>query len=53
MWIYLQSARCSKAARADDLIQVLSVYQGELLPGFYDEWVLVERQPLCRRGSKP
>jgi predicted ATPase/DNA-binding SARP family transcriptional activator len=28
---------------ADDLIEALSVYQGELLPGFYDEWVFVER----------
>lgn len=29
---------------ADELISVLSAYQGELLPGFYDEWVLLERE---------
>src|SRR5512143_185484 len=27
----------------DELIAVLSNYQGELLPGFYDEWVGLER----------
>lgn len=31
---------------ADELIAVLSVYQGELLPGFYEEWVLTERARL-------
>lgn len=29
---------------ADDLIKVLSEYQGELLPGFYEEWVALERE---------
>jgi len=29
--------------RLEDLIEGLSVYQGELLPGFYDEWVFAER----------
>jgi non-specific serine/threonine protein kinase len=33
-------------APADKLISVLSEYQGELLPGFYDEWVLLEREHL-------
>jgi predicted ATPase/DNA-binding SARP family transcriptional activator len=28
---------------ADELIEALCAYQGELLPGFYDEWVLAER----------
>lgn len=28
---------------ADGLISALSVYRGELLPGFYDEWVILER----------
>lgn len=28
---------------ADKLISALSVYRGELLPGFYDEWVTLER----------
>jgi len=31
-------------ASADELIAVLSAYQGELLPGFYDEWVMLERE---------
>lgn len=35
-----------KAGCADDLISALSVYQGELLPGFYDEWVILEREYL-------
>lgn len=30
----------------DDLISALSVYQGELLPGFYEEWVMLEREYL-------
>ena len=33
-------------ASADELIAVLSQYQGELLPGFYDEWVMLEREHL-------
>ena len=35
-----------KGATADELIAVLSNYQGELLPGFYDEWVVTEREHL-------
>jgi predicted ATPase/DNA-binding SARP family transcriptional activator len=31
---------------ADELITVLAEYEGELLPGFYDEWVLLEREHL-------
>jgi predicted ATPase/DNA-binding SARP family transcriptional activator len=30
----------------EELIGVVELYQGELLPGFYDEWVLVERDRL-------
>jgi predicted ATPase/DNA-binding SARP family transcriptional activator len=33
-------------ASVDELLNVLSEYQGELLPGFYDEWVLLERDHL-------
>jgi predicted ATPase/DNA-binding SARP family transcriptional activator len=33
-------------ASADDLAAILSAYQGELLPGFYDEWVVLEREHL-------
>src|SRR6185503_13969888 len=29
---------------ADELITTLALYQGELLPGFYDEWVVLERE---------
>jgi len=29
---------------AEELIEAVSVYSGELLPGFYDEWVLLERE---------
>jgi DNA-binding SARP family transcriptional activator len=31
---------------ADELIATLVNYQGELLPGFYDEWVVLEREHL-------
>jgi WD40 repeat protein/DNA-binding SARP family transcriptional activator len=30
----------------DQLAQVVSAYGGELLPGFYDEWIIVERERL-------
>jgi predicted ATPase/DNA-binding SARP family transcriptional activator len=36
----------SENTSADDLIPALSEYQGELLPGFYDEWVVLEREHL-------
>jgi predicted ATPase/DNA-binding SARP family transcriptional activator len=36
----------SENASADELIAALSVYQGDLLPGFYDEWVVLEREHL-------
>jgi non-specific serine/threonine protein kinase len=38
--------KISENASADELIAVLSEYQGELLPGFYDEWVMLEREHL-------
>ena len=34
-------------ASSDELIKVLEVYQGELLSGFYDEWVILEREHIC------
>src|SRR5688572_23889265 len=34
--------KLSETASADELIAALSEYQGELLPGFYDEWVILE-----------
>lgn len=33
-----------ESSTAEDLIIALSAYQGELLPGFYDEWISVERE---------
>ena len=39
--------RLSEEASADETIAVLSDYQGELLPGFYDEWVVLEREHLA------
>ena len=36
----------SESASTDTLITVLSNYQGELLPGFYEEWVVLEREHL-------
>jgi predicted ATPase/DNA-binding SARP family transcriptional activator len=38
--------KLSENTSADELIAVLSDYQGELLPGFYDEWVILEREHL-------
>jgi predicted ATPase/DNA-binding SARP family transcriptional activator len=38
--------RLSQSASTDTLITVLSNYQGELLPGFYEEWVVLEREHL-------
>jgi predicted ATPase/DNA-binding SARP family transcriptional activator len=46
---WLDAAELEKVrenASADELIAVLSDYQGELLPGFYDEWVILEREHL-------
>jgi non-specific serine/threonine protein kinase len=36
----------SENASADGLMTALSLYHGELLPGFYDEWVVLEREHL-------
>lgn len=30
----------------EELIQIVSAYKGELLPGFYEDWVLLERDNL-------
>src|ERR1043165_3273925 len=38
--------RLSESASADELMGILSTYQGELLPGFYEEWVVSEREHL-------
>ena len=33
-------------ATTDGLMEALSLYEGELLPGFYDEWAILEREHL-------
>ena len=38
--------KMEESASAGELIAALSHYQGELLPGFYDEWVALEREHL-------
>lgn len=35
-----------EAESVDDLIREVSVYGGELLPGFYESWVVLERERL-------
>jgi DNA-binding SARP family transcriptional activator len=30
----------------DDLIEIVQLYRGELLPGFYDQWTVIERERL-------
>ncbi|RPI86011.1 MAG: hypothetical protein EHM41_09600, partial [Chloroflexi bacterium] len=32
---------------ADDFIEAISAYRGELLPGFYEEWITVDRARLA------
>jgi predicted ATPase/DNA-binding SARP family transcriptional activator len=36
--------KLDESASPDELVAVLSEYRGELLPGFYDEWVVLERE---------
>jgi DNA-binding SARP family transcriptional activator len=36
----------SERAATGDLISLLSLYRGELLPGFYEDWVVLERERL-------
>ena len=38
--------KLNENASANELISVLSEYGGELLPGFYDEWVVLQREHL-------
>jgi len=44
-WLDVSSLdKLDEDASTDEIISVLSAYQGELLPGFYDEWVMLERE---------
>jgi predicted ATPase len=38
--------KVDETATADELMDALDQYQGELLPGFYDDWVALEREHL-------
>ena len=41
--ILLQPA---EAGTVEEIIEIISLYRGELLPGFYDEWIVLERDRL-------
>jgi WD40 repeat protein/DNA-binding SARP family transcriptional activator/energy-coupling factor transporter ATP-binding protein EcfA2 len=47
---WLDAAVLEKQAKAttssDRLMDLLSLYRGELLPGFYDDWAMLERERL-------
>lgn len=38
--------RMSGGALADEVIDTVALYEGELLPGFYDDWTVLERERL-------
>jgi len=38
--------KLTDTASIDELMTSLSTYVGELLPGFYDEWIVIEREHL-------
>jgi DNA-binding SARP family transcriptional activator len=38
--------RLTEDATLDDLIASVSAYSGELLPGYYDDWIILERERL-------
>ncbi len=40
------TALAGEVAGIDNLIRAVSVYKGELLPGFYEDWVQLERERL-------
>ncbi|NIM96314.1 MAG: AAA family ATPase [Anaerolineales bacterium] len=40
-----EGVTCDDASR-EDLTEVVSLYHGDLLPGFYDEWASLERERL-------
>jgi len=43
---WLDAVALERGQTSDELSQSLSAYQGELLPGFYDDWVGLERERL-------
>jgi WD40 repeat protein/basic membrane lipoprotein Med (substrate-binding protein (PBP1-ABC) superfamily)/DNA-binding SARP family transcriptional activator len=34
----------AEAIPVDELVEIIRLYQGELLPGFYDQWTVLERE---------
>jgi DNA-binding SARP family transcriptional activator len=36
----------TEAGTVEEIIEIISLYRGELLPGFYDEWIVLERDRL-------
>ena len=36
----------AEARPVEELIEIVNLYRGELLPGFYDEWIVLERERL-------
>ena len=45
-WLDVAALKNVSAASIDELINALSTYQGELLPGFYEDWIVLEREHL-------
>jgi DNA-binding SARP family transcriptional activator len=45
-WLDAAVLEDEQADGLEDLIKTPQVYKGELLPGFYDEWVVLERERL-------
>jgi len=48
VWLdaWVVGAKLPAGASTDDFISAVSAYGGELLPGFYDDWVVLERERL-------
>ncbi len=44
--VALLEREASANSQTEELLQCVSVYRGEFLPGFYDEWVDLERERL-------
>lgn len=47
-----QLAKLIEQASAGDIMQALQLYEGELLPGFYEDWITQERERLLALFEK-
>jgi DNA-binding SARP family transcriptional activator len=45
-WVDTQVLEKGTGQSAQELLEETSLYQGELLPGFYEDWVVLERERL-------